>query len=95
MTPFLSLPDYERFIYSLQQRYPLVRRSTLVVVRLGPVTVIIRGEIELPQGIRLVYVNKLLLSRGQGKLLTMGMRSGREQNNYIGMIHNLTPITRI
>lgn len=81
MTPFLSLPDYERFIYSLQQRYPLVRRSTLVVVRLGPVTVVIRGEIELPHGIRLVIREQVTFESGTGEIIDYGYEvwQGAEQ----------------
>ncbi len=31
MNPFQSLPEYERFVYTLQQRHPSIRCSTLTV----------------------------------------------------------------
>lgn len=72
MNPFQSLPEYERFIYSLQQQYPLLRRSTLVVVRLGPVTVVVRGEIELPQGIRLIVREHITFESRPGEIMDYG-----------------------
>ena len=33
----LDLQAYERFIYSLPQTFPSIRRSTLVVIRRGPI----------------------------------------------------------
>ena len=35
MNPFQSLYEYERFIYTLQQRHPSVLQSTLIVARRG------------------------------------------------------------
>jgi hypothetical protein len=31
MNPFASLREYERFVYTLQQQFPRIVRSTLVV----------------------------------------------------------------
>lgn len=81
MNPFLSLSNYERFIYGLQQHYPLLHRSTLVVVRLGPVTVVVRGEVELSQGIRLVVREQVTFESGLGEILDYGYEvwQGAEQ----------------
>jgi Family of unknown function (DUF6516) len=72
MNPFQSLPDYELFIYRLPYLYPLLRRSTLVVVRLGPVTVVVRGEIELSQGIRIVVREQITFEAGTGEIFDYG-----------------------
>ena len=33
MSPFASLREYERFIYTLQQQFPRIVRSTLVLAQ--------------------------------------------------------------
>lgn len=43
-----SLPQYERLVYTLQQAYPSIERSTLVVVRHGPNVAELRGSLEFP-----------------------------------------------
>ena len=47
MTPFQSLREYERFIYTLQQRFPSILRSTLVVAQRGRLFAELTGEIAL------------------------------------------------
>jgi hypothetical protein len=59
MNPLQSLAEYEAFVYTLPQRYPVIARSTLVVVRRGATVAIVRGEVELPNGLRLVVNEKL------------------------------------
>lgn len=54
MNPFQSLPEYERFVYTLQQTYPGVIRSTLVVARRGRCIAILTGELLFAGGYRLV-----------------------------------------
>jgi len=46
MNPLQSLPDYERFVYSLPQQYLSLQRSTLVVVRRGATIAVLHGENE-------------------------------------------------
>ena len=53
MNPFRSLGEYERFIYTLQQRYPTIDRSTLRVARRGRGVAILTGEQHLARGYRL------------------------------------------
>jgi hypothetical protein len=45
MNPFQSLRDYEMFVYTLQQSFPQIIRSTLVVVRRGRLFAELSGEI--------------------------------------------------
>ena len=35
MSPLVSLPEYETFVYGLQQQFSVIQRTTLVVVRRG------------------------------------------------------------
>lgn len=48
-----TLQDYERFIFTLPERFTSIRYSTLVFQRLEPFTAIVRGEIFFEQGLRL------------------------------------------
>jgi hypothetical protein len=59
MNPFQSLRDYEEFVYTLQQQFPLIRQSTLVVVRRGQRVAILQGEIMFDQGYRLSAKERL------------------------------------
>jgi hypothetical protein len=48
-----SLPDYELFIYSLQDRYPIIETTTLVVVRQASDVATIEGDLVFRKGFRL------------------------------------------
>lgn len=47
MNPFQSLRDYEEFIYTLQQNFPLIKSSSLVVIQRGKRVAILQGELTL------------------------------------------------
>jgi Family of unknown function (DUF6516) len=64
MNPFQSLRDYERFIYTLQQRFPSIERSTLVVARRGSMIAIVRGELGFKNGYRITVSERLVLDTG-------------------------------
>ncbi len=64
MSPFQSLHDYERFVYTLQQSFPQIIRSTLVVVRRGRLFAELSGEIILASGHRLVVYERLTWDTG-------------------------------
>jgi hypothetical protein len=72
MNPLYSLPEYERFVYSLAQHFPVIRRSTLVVVRRGAAIAVVNGEVELAGGIRLIVREKLSFAQAPGKLIGYG-----------------------
>jgi len=44
MLPPLS--DYEHLVYTLQETYPSIERSTMVVIRLGPSIAELNGSLE-------------------------------------------------
>jgi hypothetical protein len=59
MNPFQSLRDYERFVYTLPQRFPGILRSTLVIAQRGRQFAEVTGEITFPQGYRLSVYERL------------------------------------
>jgi hypothetical protein len=65
MNPFQSLRDYEEFVYTLKQRFPSVRRSTLVVVQRGKRVATLQGEIVFAQGYRVTLKERLSFDEGQ------------------------------
>ncbi len=64
MTDPLRTPeDYELFLYTLAERFPSVRRSTLTLVRRGHSLARVSGEIHFDHGIRLVVLERLTFDR--------------------------------
>lgn len=59
MNPFQSLREYEEFVYTLKQTYPLIQRSTLVVIRLGQRSAYLEGELRFAQGYRITVQEQL------------------------------------
>ena len=71
MNPFQSLPEYERFVYTLQQRYPAIRCSTLTVIRRGRAVARLTGELEIGN-YRIVVREKLSFVGGSGRITGYG-----------------------
>jgi hypothetical protein len=61
--PFRTPADYELFLYSLTDRYPSARSSTLVFVRRGATLARVVGEIHFVQQIKIVVRERLLYNR--------------------------------
>ncbi len=59
MNPFQSLRDYEEFVYTLQQSFPLIKSSSLVVVQRGKRVAILQGELSFAYGYRIVIRERL------------------------------------
>ena len=72
MNPLTSLVEYEEFIYSLQQQFPAIVYSTLLVVRRGVGTLQVRGEIIFSGGVRLVVAERLILDGGVLRIVSYG-----------------------
>ena len=53
MNPFRSLSEYEKFIYTLQQRFPSISQSTLTVARRGRGFAVLTGELIISGRFRL------------------------------------------
>ena len=64
MNPFRSLPEYENFVYTLQQSYPGITRSTLVVSRHGRGIARLNGEVLFGTGHRLTVHEVLVWDTG-------------------------------
>ena len=71
MNPLQSLAEYERFIYTLQQRFPTILRSTLVVIRRSDLAARLHGELEIGP-YRLVVREKLLFLTQPGRITSYG-----------------------
>lgn len=72
MSPFQSLPDYEEYVYTIGQRFPAVRRSTLLVSRRGACTALLQGELLFDAGYRLVAKERLACDAGPVLIETYG-----------------------
>ncbi|MBI1923622.1 hypothetical protein HYR99_05175 [Candidatus Poribacteria bacterium] len=59
MNPFQSLRDYEEFVYTLQQRFPSIKSSNLVVIRRGKRVATLQGELTFAHGYRLAIRERL------------------------------------
>jgi hypothetical protein len=59
VNPFQSLRDYEEFVYMLQQSFPAIQSSSLVVIRRGKRVAILQGEITFAYGYRVIIKERL------------------------------------
>ena len=64
MNPFLSLRDYERFVYTLQSQFSEVVSSTLMVQRRGRLLAELTGELIHRNGCRLTIYERLSWETG-------------------------------
>ncbi len=74
-----SLDEYEQLIYSLPEVYPVIRHSTLVLVRHGPAFAEVTGNIEFDQGITLSVWEDLNFARGAIQGYSYLVTRGAEQ----------------
>lgn len=58
-----ALPEYEHWIYTLPERYPSIRQSTLVIIRHGPAFAELVGTVEFESAISLKVWEDLDFSR--------------------------------
>lgn len=88
-----SLSEYEEFIYGLPQEFPAIVYSTLLVVRRGAGTALVRGEVIFSGGVRLLMSERLmLLPEYYGSSATV-TRSGAARRSFTGTIRNPIPAT--
>ena len=64
MNPFQSLPDYEDYVYKIQTHFPSTKRSTLIVIRRGRRTAVLKGELSFAGGYRLTIQERLSFDTG-------------------------------
>ncbi|OQY44373.1 MAG: hypothetical protein B6242_12825 [Anaerolineaceae bacterium 4572_78] len=65
MSQFQSFRSYEKFIYTLQQYFPSVKRSSLILIKRGKHVGQLRGEMVFGYGFR-VTVNERLSEEDKG-----------------------------
>ena len=61
--PLRTVEDYELFLYTLAEQFPVMRRSTVTLVRIGATLARVAGEVHFDHGLRLVIRERLLLDR--------------------------------
>lgn len=61
MNPFQSLRDYETYVYTLPQRFPVIKQSTLVLITRGSRVAVLQGELFFAVGYRLSIKERLSL----------------------------------
>jgi hypothetical protein len=71
VNPLQSLLEYEQFIYTLPQQYPVIERSTLTVIRRGAAVAVLTGEVEIGR-YRLVVREKLSFAITIGQIRDYG-----------------------
>jgi hypothetical protein len=64
VNPLRSLPEYERFVYTLQPEYTTVARSTLVISRHGHGLARLSGDLLFTTGYRLTVFEVLTWDTG-------------------------------
>jgi hypothetical protein len=64
VNPFRSLHEYEEYLYTLPQRYPVVAASTLVVARRGAAMATVNGTVIFHSGYHLVIRERLVFQNG-------------------------------
>jgi len=61
--PLRTSEDYELFLYTLSERFPSVRRSTVTLVRRGVALARVAGELDFDYDIRLIVRERLVYYR--------------------------------
>lgn len=72
MNPLNSLAEYEEFIYRLPQQFPAIEYSTLLVMRRGAATALVRGEVIFSGGRRLIISERLMIADGTIQIVSYG-----------------------
>lgn len=76
--PFRTPEDYELFLYTLQERFPAIRRSTVLLIRRGATLARVAGELSFDHGLRLVVRERLLYHQLPLRLDEYGYEVWRE-----------------
>jgi len=61
--PLRTSEDYELFLYTLGERFPSVRRSTVTIVRRGAALARVAGALHFDYDIRLIVRERLVYHR--------------------------------
>ena len=80
MNHFLSLRNYEQFIYTLQLIYPSIKTSTLAATPRGADVVIVRGELIFHSDVRLLIWERITLEHKSLQIETYGYEVWYDKN---------------
>ncbi len=58
--PLRTIEDYELFLYTLQDHFPSISRSNLILTRRGVSLARVSGDLEFAHGIRLVVRERIV-----------------------------------
>ncbi len=61
--PLRTPEDYELFLYTIAEKFPVIRRSTLTLARRGASLARVAGELAFDYGIRLVVRQRIIYDR--------------------------------
>jgi hypothetical protein len=61
--PFRTPEDYELFLYTLTEQFPIIQRSTVVFIRRGTTLARVAGELFFEHDIKLVIRERILYHR--------------------------------
>jgi hypothetical protein len=89
-----TLGDYEVFVYSLQDRFPAITRSTLTLIRRGRGMAELRGDVEFEGAVRLGVREYLRFDLEPPRLLQYSYevwRGGEKQYWYDSQPHPYDP----
>ncbi len=86
--PLRTPEDYELFLYTITDKFPSVRHSTLTFVRKGAFLAQVTGELLFNHEIRLVVRERILYNRLPAVIDWYGYEILQGNKNYIGMTHN-------
>lgn len=75
----LSREEYERFIYSLPNRYPFISFSTLVVKPIGATVGKVEGKVSFHNGIQLEVLELIDFAKGRIVTYTYEIFKGEEK----------------
>lgn len=68
VNPLRTSEDYELFLYTLSDKFPSIRSSTLAFVRRGRSLARVTGEVVFDQSVRLVVLERLVFDRQPGQI---------------------------
>jgi hypothetical protein len=86
-----SLPAYELFIYSLQDRYPIVETTTLAVIRQASDVATVEGDLIFRNGFRLRVMEVIRFDLESPRIAVTRTRYGGAARSCTGTTPSHTP----
>ena len=100
-----TIKDYELFIYTLTEQFPVIQRSTLRLIRRGTTLARVEGELYFTKDVWIAIRERIVYHRLPAVIDEYGYEIRQKEKNYTGTILNhilmirlckaLIPITSI